>query len=488
MAQAKTARLKEGYEVPGKERWAFYLSAAFRDMSYAFLGGYLTYFYIDIMGLQGFWYGALLVACRIWDGIDDPLLGIFYDKRKYKQDKAKPFFKYIGLPGALLIVAIFYAPTFSPDAATNMMWRVLYAFVTYALFEAMQTINGTAYMSFYNSISTNADERSKIVSFSRLFSMGGSALISGVIPIILDFFPNSDVAAKTKIYLFSAIFVAACFLIYNLVMTKQVKERNILREENDQKKPTVKEMFRVFFKNKLLLLMMLSNSIGGILNAGSTSLYFYTYNLGSAALSTYIGFLAVPGAVLGSFIVPALTRRFDKSKIMVSCYAATVIISIAYLAMGYDHFFDLSIGSFSFRLPWVVAAYTFLSSFPGGIRGILYWNMIADTVDYEEWKTGKRNDGMVYSLEGCLSKIVGGIGSASTAVIIWAIKFVPNAETQTESTMKGLFYVPLIISIVSTLCSGIPYLFYKFSRQEQIKVIEMLKKRRAALARREMKA
>lgn len=97
--------------------------------------------------------------------------------------------------------------------------------------------------------------------------------------------------------------------------------------------------------------------------------------------------------------------------------------------------------------------------------------MISDSVDYLEWRIGDRNDGMILAIEGCLGKIVGAIGALSTVIIIAVIKFVPNAPSQSEYTMKGLFYLPNSIGIVGTFFSTIPYFFYRFSEEDHKKAL-----------------
>lgn len=458
---AKLPKIPEGYRVDWKEQFAFYFSALFRDMSYA-LTGYLSYFYIDVMGLGGVALAVILVVTRIFDGLNDPVLGIYYDRRKFTDGKAKPFFKYLAIPGAIALVMMFSAPKFSPDPKIDTVIKVVYAILTYCVFESMQTVNGTAFMSLYNSISDNFDERSKIISVARMFSTVGNAAVGGMIPILLSFFNNDDVLAKTYIYFGVACLVGAAFFLYNFLMSKYVKERVLVPHEENIK---LKELFRSFMKNKLLLLMMLSSIISGLLSAGNTSMYFYQYNMGNPALMTLVGIITAPALVVATVLVPVLAKRFNKRTIILSCTAMTLTCHIAYLIIGYKSI-------------WVVILYNVLVNIPNNIRGIIYWNMIADSVDYAEWKTGYRNDGMIYSIEGVLGKVIGGIGSMSTAIILSLAKFVPNAPAQTEEAMQGLFRIPLIITILSTALAAIPYCFYTFSRREHARVLEELKQRK----------
>lgn len=447
--------------VNNKERLAFYFSAMFRDMSYAIMA-FLSYYYVDVMGLPGFGLSLVMIISRFWDGINDPIIGVYFDKSVSKEGKAIPFLRKTAIPISILIIMIFYSPTFSSNPTVNTWIRIVYALVTYVIFEGLHTLNGTSFMSLYNSITPNVQEKGKVISISRLFSTIGTAIAGGGIPILLGFFSNDDVLAKTYIYFGMGVFVGICFLIYNFLMVKYVKERVLVVSETKQ---DTKNMFKIFVKNKLLLLMIISNSIGGLINAGNTGLWFYTYNMGNPALFTYVQLGGFPTLILGTLLVPHLMKKYDKSKIMIVCFFGQVAVSLLFLAVGYPSI-------------WFVVFIFTLQTLPQTIRGVLYWSMITDTVDYSEWKTGKRNDGMVFAIEGFLGKCIGSFGAVSTVIIIAIIGFVPNALTQSESTMKGLFYVPLIISIVSTLLSVIPYFFFKFSRKDHEIALAEIKARK----------
>ena len=451
------AHMAERLFTGNKERMAFYAASFLRDMSYALIG-YLSYFYIDILGLSGVALSVIMVLGRFWDGINDPILGVYFDKRVTRNGKAIPFFKKTAIPIAILLIAMFSAPTFSPNPSTNLFFRTIFAFVSYVIFEALQTLNGTSFMTLYNSISPNSQERGKLISVARMCSNMGSAVVGGIVPILLSLFENDDIAAKTYVYFGVSVFVATGFLLYNFLIIRYVKERVISATGNNQH---IKDMFRGFFKNKLLLLLMISNSIGGLISAGNTGLWFYTYNLGNPALQTYIGITGLPTLLLGTFLAPKLIKRFEKNHIVIGCAAFQIAINVMYLILGYSNIA-------------VVVAVTMLSTLPSTIRGILYWSMVSDSVDYLEWKTGTRNDGMIYAIEGFLGKCIGSIGAVSTAVIVAVIKFVPNAPQQSAGTLKGLFYLPIIISIVSTLMATVPYFFYNFSRKQQEEVAEIL--------------
>ncbi len=447
--------------VSKKEQAAFYMAALFRNMSYAIMG-YLSYFYIDVMGLSGIALSIILIGSRLWDGVNDPIIGVYFDKRVSSSGKAMPFLRKTAIPLGVLIIAIFYAPVFSPNPTINMWARTAYALATYIIFEWLHTLNGISFMSFYNAITPNVQERNKVISISRLFSEMGTGAIGGVIPIALSFFANDDIVAKTYIYFGVAVFVGICFIIYNYLIVTYVKERVLLVPIEKQ---TTKGMFKDFFKNRLLFLMIVSNAVIALINAGHTSLWFYTYNLGNPALQTYVGLTAIPMLALNSILAPYLMKKFDKNKIVIASRAFHVAIIILYTIVGYGNLV-------------LVCFFNMLMFLPSMLKGMLYWSMLSDSIDYLEWRTGERNDGMVLAIEGFLAKVTGSIGALWTVIIVSIIKYVPNAAAQSEYTLKGLFYVPNIINIVSLSLSAVPYFFYRFSRADHQRILKDLQLRK----------
>jgi len=449
-----------------KEQMAFNFSAFFRDMSYAIMG-MANYFYMDVLGLEGFKLAFLQWAQKLWDGINDPIMGAYFDRRTSKDGKARRYFRTTGIPIAISIVLMFSPLRFSGVDNTNTWLRMIFILLCYIPFEAMHTINGTAFMSYYNSITPNIQERSGIISRSRMFSNMGSAVAGsgGIVSILLGFFPKDDVRAKTFIYLGVALFVASCFVVYNTLMYTRVHERLIAPPPQEQQK--IMEIFKGMLQNKLFLIMILSNTIGGLISAGNTGMYFYDYNVGNTIWQTVLGLAGFPALILASWLTPKLCERFEKRNIVLLSALARILISALFLAVGYQS-------------KVFIAVISFLSAIPDSVRGMLYWSMIAHSVDYLEWRTGKRNDGSIYAVEGLMGKIIGAFGATSTAIILKLIKFQRNALVQTPETLKGLFVLPQAVGMVSTAVSVIPYFFYDLTRKGHARIIEELKERAGA--------
>ena len=463
--------------VSRKEQLAFYLSAFFRDMSYAIMG-MANYFFVDVLGLEKLQLGSLMLAQKLWDGLNDPLMGAYFDRRAYTDEKARRFFKTTAIPIAVLLALMFAPIRFSASPGVNGWLCMAFLLLCYIPFEAMHTLNGTAYMSYYNSITPNIQERSGVISRARLFSTMGSAVVSGGIPLLFGLFRPDNVYAKKLVFLFTAIAIAAVFVLYNALMYTQVKERIISPPQPQQK---ILGIFKGLLQNKLFFILVASNTIAGIINGGNTGMYFFTYNVGSASWQTVMGLFGLPSLLLATWLLPRLCRRLEKRDITLACCAARLLIKLANLTIG-TRSKTLGLTSLNTGLQAKVfmAAVNLLQGVPDSMKGQLYWSMIADSVDYGEWRTAKRNDGTIYAMEGLLGKLVGAVGAMSTSIILDVIHFVPNAAAQAPATMRGLFVVPLVIELVSIAVSSLPFFFYNLTRKGHAQIIEELKDRSRA--------
>ncbi|MDR0884630.1 MAG: MFS transporter [Oscillospiraceae bacterium] len=462
------------------ERAAFYAAACFRDMSYGLVApGFLLVFYQQVLGLEGWILTVLLLLQKIWDGVNDPLMGVVFDKRSTSLEKARPVFKFTPIPIAACFILMFTKFDFPVSEQQNFLLRAVIVFVTYVIFEGLHTLNGTAFMSYYNSISPNLEERNDVIARSRLFSNIGSGGITGAIPILISLFVenkgDAGLRAQYYIFLISALIIAALFVLYNYFMHTYVKARVVTRTDTTQFSGNI---LIEIFKNQPFLLMMLSNAILFIFGKNNVSMYFFRYNMGGSFLQTVTGAAYIPGLLIATAFTPKLIARYGTKKVFVACLAAMAGLNLLMLIGGIPTGAYTSGGVGPTVL---VTAVYFLLGIPECVRQMTYWSMIADTVDYGEWKTGHRNDGMIYAAEGMTGKITGGIGSAISVQFLKAIGFKADADTQSPSVQKTLFYIPQIATVVLTALAILPYARYKLGREEHQEILDELKTRKEHL-------
>jgi len=457
-----------------REQMAFNISALLRDMSYAIFGQ-IHNFLIDVLRLEPSQIAILPLVQRLWDGINDPLVGAYFDRSAYANEKARRYFKLTALPIAILLVLMFSPFRFSDNATLNTWLHMGFILLCYMPFDPLHSLNGTAFMSYYNSISPNIEERSGIIARSRLFSTFGSAAVGGGLPLFYSLFSDGpeDYAGRARIFLVLAIVIAVGFLIYNWLMHSQVKERIISPPQAKQK------IWRIFFgllKNKMFLILVLSNTIGGIINRGNTDLRLFEHNIGDAGWQTLVGLAGLPALLVATWLWPRLCHRFEKRNIVIGSSAVRWVIRALYLFLGTRTGpFNLTIFNPSLAAKLFMAVFGFLNEIPNAIRGQIYWSMLADSVDFGEYKIGKRNDGVIYTMEGLLGKIFGSIGAASTGIILGFIGFEVGVADQSPRAMRGLFTVPLSIELVSIAASTVPFFFYDLKRDDHARMINEIK-------------
>jgi|GEM_PF-876187 len=494
---SETTELQEQKYVRFGEQMAFNLSAMFRDMSYAIFGQFHI-FCIEILRIPPLNMAWLQLSQRLWDGVNDPLVGAYFDRRPFDREKARRYFLPTAFPLAILLVLMFTPlATMFPglSGAQNLMWLQFgFILLLYLPFDPLHSLNGTAFMSYYNSISPNLQERNGIIARSRMFSTFGSAIVGGGIPLFFSWFSEGagDTEGRTRVFIILAITVAVAFVVYNVLMHTKVRER-IVSPPQEQKQ-SFRSVFRSLFSNKLFFILVAANTIQGIINRGNTDFWLFQYNIGDTAWQTYLGLIAgLPAMLLATWLMPKLCNYFEKRDIIIGAAIMRIVVRGLYLFIGSrPGMFNLT-GAVAAQNLFSAKAFMgvvfFLNELPNATRGQLYWSMLADSVDYQEWKSNKRNDGTVYTMEGLMGKIVGSIGAMATGVILNFIGFdQENMEYQSAATMRGLFTVPLSIELVSIAASTAPFFFYNLKRDDHAKMIEELKARAAAAKAAEISA
>jgi len=470
--------LQEIKHVSIREQMAFNFSAMFRDMSRGLFIGQLQTFWVMVRGLPVLFMGPLQVAQRIWDGITDPAVGAYFDRQTYTDEKARRFFKKTAIPLTALLVLMFLPIRFHADDTINAIIQMCFILLLYLPFDPMESLNGTSFMSYYNSISPNVQERNGIIARSRMFSSLGGAAVGGI-PMIFGWFTSGpdDVAGRQRIFMIAVVVVGAAFLLYNFLMYTQVKERIISPPQTQQQK--ILRIFRGLLKNRLFLILVLSNTIGGIINRGGTDVFLFEYNIGDISWHGYVGLIGgFPALLIATWVMPKLCEYFEKRDIVIGSSIARLIIRGAFLFIGMrPGMFNLTGVNTAMSARIFFTATAFLNEIPSAVRGQLYWSMLADSVDYGEWKTGKRNDGVVYTTEGLMGKIIGSIGGLSTSLILFFLDFEEQAPTQSARTMRGLFIIPMVIELISITCSTVPFFFWDVTRRKHATIIAELKER-----------
>jgi len=399
---------------------------------------YLLKFYTDVLGISAYWGGLVFLISKIFDAFADSAVGAFVDKRKVgKRGKFRPFILFGSIPLAVMTIISFMAPDFSNTG------KIVFAFITYMAFGLSYSIVNIPYGSLAASMTQDSVDRASLGSFRAIGSQF-AMLISGmvVIPIVL-YFPNQKLG-----YTVGIASMALVGVIFHYICYRNTNE-NVIREPKIEKeKVPMSKLFKLLLSNRPLialcfvcLFMVAASNL-----RTAVQLYYLQYNLKNTGLMSLLSFTSIGIAVIGSFFIPALVKRLGKKN--------TFIIG---LLLG------IVADALNFLLPASVPAFLTLLSI--GSLGLSFamglpWVMVADAVDYHEWKTGQRTEGIVYSSYSFFRKLAQALAGFIPGVALGLIGYVPNSE-QTAGTLLGIkglmFLVPAGLNLIAAVILIVVY-------------------------------
>ncbi len=394
--------------------WTYTTGGIGRDMSYSLYSMYLLSYILFTKSLTPGQFAAIstiMVICRIWDAVNDPVMGGIIENTKSKWGKFKPWILIGVLTNAVVLVVLFSMPI------TGWAFVVFFAFM-YLLWDITFTMNDIGYWSMLPSLTSDMQERNKLTSMANLFAGVGAILTVALVPILTAGKMTIGGDALTA-YSVVTIVIACCFVGCQVmtVMGVQEREKDVKVEES----MGIRAMLKVITGNDQLLwvaLVLLLYSLGSgiITGIGTNYIYFqYGYN-GSFVTIFAIIFGAASGLVM--LLFPVMTKKYSRRSL--------ITLAIGLIVAGYAGIFLLSFISTNFYL---MCAAGFLVGIGQGIFYMVITINIANTVEYNEYKTGKRNEGIIFSIRPFTTKL----GSALQQLVIMAVYLVLNVTKTTNA-------------------------------------------------------
>lgn len=409
---------------------------------------YLLKFYTDVLGISAYWGGLVFLISKIFDAFADTSVGAFVDSRTNfsKRGKFRPFILWGTVPLALMTVISFLAPDFSDNG------KIVWAFITYMGFGLAYSIVNIPYGSLSAAMTQDPIDRASLGSFRAIGSQM-ALLISGmaVIPIVVQF-------ANKEVGYIVAISVMVIFgILFHLICYHNTTE-NVIRAPKNEKVP-LSTLFKALVSNRPLIVLCLAAlfmiTSSNIRNA--VQLYYLEYNLKNPELMSILSFLSIGLAVVGSMFIPTMVKRIGKKNTfmlgLMVCIASDVL---------------------NFVLPTSTA--TFLTIFSLGNFGLSFalglpWVMIADSIDYHEWNSGERTEGIVYSTYSFFRKLAQALAGFIPGVALGLIGYVPNIQQSADTLLglKGLlFLAPAALNIIGLI---ILFFFYNLTENLYNKIV-----------------
>lgn len=477
--QTKT---KEKRYVGVKETLLYGIANGGQCIGYNMMTAQRSFFLVSVFGVPEAVVSLMLTVMAFWDAFNDPLMGAVVDKTRTRYGKLRPYLMFVPVFLGITTVLFFGGPVFLTDAASRPI-RIVYMCITYFIWEFFYTIGDIPFWGLSSAISPSPLDRSRVIKSARLISgiIGGIPGI--VITVCLDLSRNGTIPLSlSQVFLILSI-VAGTFGMYlfSLAGTK-TKERVVY--VNDE--PKLSECFAFMFKNKPLMLIMLSNLISTVEGIGGTFSVYYYYNaLGVNSLSLLAG---IPGTVMGWVTYPLMTileKRWTSRQIVVRVSFMHAGVTALVFLLGSRYYTNMGV------IVPLLMLHGVSNAINCSIKSVIPTKMISETVDYMEYKTGKRNEGMAFSVLTFMGKLTGTLSTALGTALIPVVGLVRDSASEMmvvseSSPINTQFWLWALITVIPTtlgLLALIPYKFYDLEGAKLENIQKEVQIRREAVSK-----
>lgn len=427
-------------KLTGKEKIAYGLGAVGKDMVYMLSASFVLYYYQDVLGVSAIAMGMILLAARIFDAFNDPIMGILVAKTKTKWGKFRPWLLIGTLLNAVLLYLLYAAPP-----ALNGSGLVVYAAITYVMWGVTYTMMDIPFWSMIPAFTSGGKEREDLTTLARSCAGVGSALVTILTMKCVTTLGGADEAKGFKYF---ALIISVLFIVFIAITCTMIKEKSTV----DVKAPTVKEMFKALLENDQAIYVVITIVLVNcsLYLTSNLLIYFFKYDLGGANWSdNYTLFNAFGGGIqILSMMVffPLFRKFFNAIKI---CF-----ISFGMAISGYAILFIMMcMGNNNLYLLFAPGFLIFVAF---GMLTVLTTVFLANTVDYGEWKNKRRDESVIFSMQTFVVKLASGIAVMSASVCLSVFKI---SEDTTEavgtaignSSLLGLRMTMSLVPIVGML-------------------------------------
>ena len=448
-----------GKEAVGR-KLAFASGELVYNLPWMLVSSYLAFFMTDIALIPAGAVAVLFLVCRVWDAVNDPMIGTLADRTKHKMGRYRPWMLgavFVFIP---VVILLFWAhPDWSVGARTA--WGCILYFV--AVIAA--TSWNIPFCALNGVISPYPRERASFSSYRIFISSIACAVSTAIfIPLVTHFSGPEGNAVNG--YVFAAIVV--CCLGIPFAFTSILGTKEVIQPPPGQKMKG-KEMLHLFTKNPPLIIIVIAFLVYGFLNYGrmSVGMYYFTYVWGDMNLFTlYATFNAIAAAV-AAFFSAALVRLFrGKKGAMLFAYGVAIAVNLI--------LFMLTPLNSS---PVTVLILMYTAGALNGFNTALLYAMIGDAVEYGQWKTGIRADGLCSSGTSFAMKLGGAIAPTMLLALLASTGYVEGSPVQTDGALLTMNVVMNLVPAILAAISFVLFLFYRLNDKLHAQILKDLEER-----------
>ncbi len=418
----------------------------------------LVYFYTDVFGISAAAAGTMLLVTKVWDAVNDPLMGYIVDRTHTSWGKFRPYLVWMAIPFAIAGILTFY----TPDLDTN--GKLIYAYVTYTLVMMAYTAINIPYGALMGVISPNSIERTSVSTYRFVLAFVGGIIVQffalklvaffgGTETIIVDGVEKTTVINEQAGFFWTMVLFSIAAVLLFLVTFATTRERVA---PDETQKPNFRRDLKNLFTNRpwmVLAVFGLFQLIAAFVRGGAI-LYYFKYFVGDQSYTPAFWLSGSFAAIAGMFLTRPLAEILGKKMLMIYMNLGTALATAAFFMIGPSQI------SLMFIL-YIVGA------FISGPSPVLLWAMYADVADYSEWKNHRRATGLIFSAATFSQKLGCAVGAAMTGWVLNWYAYQPPVDgtevAQTEFTLGGIQMMMSLIPAVFLVLAAMSLAFYNIN-------------------------
>nr|WP_306253264.1 MFS transporter [Parvularcula sp. IMCC14364] len=420
----------------------------------------LLYFYTDVMGLSPATVALIFIGVRIWDTINDPLMGIIADRTQTKYGKYRPYLLWMAVPFGVMTFLAFAAPSLSEPI------KIAYAAVTYLLLMMVYTAINVPYSALMGVITSDSEQRTILSSYRFIGAFTAGLIIGMAARPMVSFFggglgtPGFNEALGFRWTFLILATLATILFLFTFFTTRERVAPPKIKEQN------IRQDFAILLQNRAWLVMAFAGvlTLSNVAVRNAVTFHFFKYYVGDDGSSVFLFldktslFLTLGSIafIAGLLFTKALAQKLGKRNALMGLTMLNAFAMMVFFVIPPD----------AYALMLIV---NIIGSFFAGPTPALVWSMYADVADYGEWRSGRRSTGLVFSAAMFAQKMGLTIGGAGAGAMLGIIGFIANQE-QTPEALFGLRVIFCLVPGALALMNGLVLLLYPI-REEMLEQI-----------------
>jgi melibiose permease/lactose/raffinose/galactose permease len=427
-----------------RNKYCFGLGTVGRDMFYTTESMFLMIYLTEVLKLPDatlLGMTAILTALRIFDAFNDPIMGIVVDNTRSPWGKFKP-----GMAIGAVFGGVFMVLMFTDMGLKGAAYAVVFA-VCYLFWDIFYGLNDIAYWSMLPSLSTDQKERERMGAFARICANVGLFVVVVAIIPVTNMLGGVFGSLKQGWFVF-ALLIAGLMVGFQCFTLFGVKERKGYFKEEE--KTSFLEMFRVIFKNDQLLWVAVSMALFmiGYMTTTTFGVHFFKYIYGDENMYSIFALVLGVSQLSALAVFPVFSRKLNRKRLYT---IATCLVAAGYLLFFFGP--NTKIISIGIAGVLIFVGEAFIQ--------ILMLMFLTDTIEYGQWKFGKRNESITFSIQPFINKIGGALANGVLGVTL-VISGVNEAQSKAEVTAAGALTFKAAMLILPMIAIALGFVLYRF--------------------------